>query len=402
MCDPVTAIAGGVALAGSGAVLQNQAAKSNARSQQRAIDRQTGVSRAEFNRRQGMIGESDSRIDTLTDEGFTESLSLRKESFDGSQAGEQGRFDDLLGIESDYVDGDFAGRSAGNEQLQGIAGERDSETSKSFRKLGQLGDEENERQSGFRQQADDVISGSVVGGNAFDTFDTGQQSEAAAISQLISDNVGNPELPSFLNTLSPETLRTIGAQTSQSAGAVRSDAGAIGEAESFNNALGGLDRSIVRAGEDLGVLDLQSELSRDALGEEVKAARLRGDNARAASGDRRGAVTAEVDSFLNNLRLERDGKLNRTTRFRDGIDAARDSAFTDKASALESFYGRNLQAENSFIGALTDSSQRYEDTTRNLTNFKVANTRTTSPLGSFLSQVGTTAAAAGGSAYFAK
>jgi hypothetical protein len=397
MCNPVAAVAVGVGAMGAGAVMQSKAAGKQARLQQQAIDRQTAMTSAEFDRRQNLIGESDSRIDALTNRGFRESLDLRGESFYGSLGGEQARFNDLLDIEDEAAGQEYMGRSAGTKLNTALSMEGDRLMGDSFTERMGLSDAEQTRQAGFRGEADSLMSGSALT-NAYDIFEDEQGKFALAGDTALRGAISEGGTPTFLSMLAPEVQAQITAQTGNSVGAVADDSTALADVAAYNPAATSLEQNILRTNEGLGVVDLKSQLSRGALGAEVGAAKLRGDNARAAASDRRGAVTAEVDSFLDTLRQERDGRINITNRYRDGLDAARDSAYSDKAEALDSFYTRNLGSENSFISALSDASQRFEDQNRQLTNFKVANTRVTSPLGSFLSQAGTIAAGAGASA----
>jgi hypothetical protein len=186
-----------------------------------------------------------------------------------------------------------------------------------------------------------------------------------------------------------------------------SDAGQQGaRVAAYRASLEGGDRKMRDLGSSIALLDNSSKLSMSALPAELQQFAVRRNNARDMGNTRISASAAKRDGEVDINGRYTSGMGDALDRYAGTVSGAEGDYTTrsrganaDYASALidssSNFEGGSVGAAEQLRTGLQGTSQNFENAMQGITNYKVANTRAYSPLGTILSTAGGLAMQAG-------
>lgn len=383
MCDPVTALAAG-AMVGGG-LLQQGAANAGARAQQRALDANVAVSRSEYDKR-----------NQLSREGSATQLDLDRRGFDEGNTLDAAITNELRNIADTgfRTDLESEGRRITRDADSWIAQLNDIGSAKrgvwtaedqARADYDAAGAAERARQIGYQGEARGSLA-EALRGLSFDASEARRVADTADRSAFTTSAITTPTAaPTGMSGLVAEEMArkaaaaVSGAKTTAAAGAGLDAYAAAGR---------GGGKILVDLGDRLALIDANSQTSASALPAELMAAVTRRNNSRAL-GDlliAQAGERGEGARHISAVRREGEGKVN--TKYTDDLGRSAEGAGNRRRQALSDYFTRSIQSEDDFTrGLLTDSSD-YEGKMTGLTNYKIANTRAYSPVGTALSTLG--------------
>lgn len=361
-----------------GMSLDNSAAKKQARLQQELLNKGAALSRDEFDKRMATIGGSDQRLLDLArrqpaetgaeeDSRFKFLLDNDRQGFDEAEAISNETADERLGIESGAFD----------EQMS-AAGDLITAQRASRLKNQAVSEAERQRQRGFQGDADEV-TGALPGQIGFDAQTAGRSRAFGDRSALIRANTtaAGPG-PAFAKD--PALAGAFAAQDQRGTGEGLGDALGAAKFSSYGDAYRGAERGIGQAADDISALTSKAAFSRDALPAELGVGKLE-----ASQAGERADFATELSS---SLATKRDGIAGDRGQRRTGVSeqyrgAQADSRTNNSNSImkmLDDYFGGTMDAEQGFINGASGISRALEEKLLSLNNFKMGNTKVTSPL----------------------
>lgn len=385
MCDPISAAISGATALG-GAYLNNRAASRAAASNQAAVDRQTEMSKEEYNTRR-----------RLSNETFDRSFDRSRGQYDFRTTTEDersARIRDVntteenrrLTAETDDIDRRKA------SDLEAIGGRR-AATNEAFdeRAASRTGynallDAESGRQRGFQAAADATVDAGIDEFRA-PKAEAVRSTGAAARDASIGSAVSTAASPSVSSTLSDLTQRAIRDEVGKKRGeaAARSAAGA--QVASYGDLIASGDQALKKLGIDLGAISTKADISRQPLDTELGAAQRRFANAGERADDRVGAVAEDAAARTRMSEMLKRAVVNPSLQ-RQSATTENIGATGDKIINSSGDYETSAgAADDRYLGTVNQSSSTYENVIRGLTDARIRSTPTTSPLGPLLQQL---------------
>ena len=367
----VAALAAGVGLSVLGGLLGKKAAKREAKLKQQALDAQTVIDSAEFDKR-----------DSATKAGYAATDKLRGGELDATMGIRRRSFDDLLNNDQRYSAGKADTRLAGERDIGRIRGGTDATRVSALLDRGQVSRGEQGRQGEIDTASRGTFSAALPQ-MGVDKFNENRAGAAGTRVQDVTNALTAADAAPVANT-GGKFAQALAGENAKVMGVVRAGAEGRAGSDAYGDAVSSNDRVLSGVGERLGLLQDKSDLSLNAYDSEKAAGVLKGDNAVEASDQRRAAVQKKVSDYLEILENERARKaLTKATKY------------GNEADATGQYFGGQIDAENALMNALIGSSGQYQDTTSALTQYKIGGTKVSSTLGNILSQVGGSLTGAG-------
>lgn len=327
-------------------------ASSANKKQAKLINKNTALSRAEFDKRDAVVQDSDrwmseiarqeaERAGTNSDETFAYLLGQNRSGFDEQQGLTRKALETQSGAFGGLV---TASRAARLRQIEASNAERD-------------------RQLAFQGQADDLAA--VLPGNiGFDAQQTGRADSMALRGALITAATGaGPATPSF----GGDDARLSGAYAGAAEGG-RSEG--IGDSlrsanlSSYQDAFKGSEADLARFGTDIGQLTTKAAISRSALPAELQEGAIA---RRIAEDGYKGTV-----DYAN---TERDLTSDSLSRFRGANTQSRSDYSSGLQDALNNYFGRSYDTRGALTDKVLGASTTYEDRVTGANNQRINNTK---------------------------
>lgn len=384
MCDPFSTGLGLASTVG-GAYLNNRAASRASASNQAAVDRQTDMSREEYDTRRRLSnenyerdftrssGEYDKRVRT-TDENDAR---IREATRQGRQEQTQADLDDIA-RSTDIILRAIGGRRA----VTGAAyDEREA-----ARQIGEgLRTAESGRQRGFQKSADLAVDQG--------TADLGHASAEGG--RVASANRRTADISSALTTpgavglnISDAVRAAIATEQDRGVARARSVGNAGATVASYGDLLDAGANRIDALKGDLRSLDTKAKISMAPLETELGAADLRFRQAGDRAEDKIGSISDAMEGGLRDS-AQQKRVVQIPSAFRQASLADSIAQFNDSlvGSSIDFETGMG-NSSSRYMGAVNGSSSNYENAMRGLTDMRIRSTPSTSMLGGLLQQLG--------------
>lgn len=384
MCEPIST---GLALASTagGTYLNSRAASRARASNQAAVDRQTDMSREEYDTRRRLTnenyerdftrssGEYDKRVRT-TDESEAR---IRDATRQGRQEQTQAELDDIA-RSTDVIMRAIGGRRAATGAAYD---EREA-----ARQIGEgLRTAESGRQRDFQKSADAAVDRG--------TTDLGYASAEAgrgvSAAQRVADIAGTVNAPGAIDlNISDAGRAAIAAEQARGAGRARAVSNAGATVASYGDLLDTSANRVDALKGDLRSLDTKAKISMAPLETELGTADLRFRQAGDRAEDKIGSISDAMEGGLRDSAQQK--------RVVQIPSAYRQASLADSIAQLnDSLVGSSVDFETGmgdssgrYIGAVNGSSANYENAMRGLTDMRIRSTPSTSMLGGLLQQLG--------------
>jgi len=384
MCEPISTSLALASTAG-GTYLNSRAASRAAASNQAAVNRQTDMSREEYDQRRRLSnenyerdftrssGEYDKRVRT-TDESDARIRDVNRE---GQQVQTQAELDDI-GRSTDVILQAISGRRGVTNQAYD---EREA-----ARQLGEaLRGAESGRQREFQKNADQTIDRGIA-----DTgYASAEAGRGASRLQRSADIGGTVTAPATVDiNVSDAIKQAIASEQAKGAGKARAVADAGATVASYGDLLdSGANRLATLKG-DLSGLDTKARISMAPLETELGMADLKYRQAGDRAEDKIGSIADAMDGGLRESaqrkRLVQVPAAYRQASLADSIAQLNDNLV---GSSIDYENGSNASSGR-YIGSINGSSSNYENAMRGLTDMRIRSTPSTSMLGGLLTQLG--------------
>lgn len=376
MCGP--AAVAGAALSVGGTMLQQSAASSAAKAQQGALNRQTQLSAKEFDKRMALASGSDTRSTELTKAGSKERRDLEVNTQRDVSAG----YEAQTGRDSASTDTYYG-------ELANILSQQSGELGTARSDYNATADAARAKQAGFRQQADTRVD-QLVGGSGFDASQADRAAAAgkrSAIGNLATSLVEVPgHSTPMLYAGAPDNVR---AELARASAVADTRAGRSNDSQA--NILAYADagkegnRRISQAREDLAGIDMKSQAEAANTPYQLAPSKLAYGNANDRAIDARNTASSGLEGKLKMSAAELASSTIPLKQYADKID-----------QALADYYHSRLSSESEYATGTIGSSQNFEDQNRALTNYKIAGTTGSSPIGDLMAGFGSSMMSGGG------
>lgn len=364
MCPPM-AVAG-AALSVGGNVLQGQAASAASKSQQAAINRQTALSAREFDTRMASAKEGDKRVGDLIDEGFAKRMELEDSTFGSLDESARSQIQRDSQSTDDYF-----------SELGRIMSEQGVSYDEARYEYDQNVEAARQEQAGYRQAAD-TRTDQLVADSGTAAYETDRGAAANARTALAQFAMNNVEVPrdTFAEATGPvsDEMRF---RNQVATDRTNLSAGRQARLAAYGDAGATAGRKMTRAGEDLTRIKMASDANLANLPYQLAPSQIKYANA-----------TGRGETARKNAGSALEGKLRLSAAelARSTVPLSKYARAVD--DALADYYSSRLKSESDYATNIIGSSQRYEDTNRGLTNYRVANTRGSSTLGDLMTGFG--------------
>lgn len=345
--------------------LQSRAASKASKSQQNAMNRQTELGAGEFDNRMASAREGDKRTSELIDTGFAERQALEDTTYRANYDASTGKIVRDTGATDEY----FGGLgSILDEQGQGHDSAREE--------YNRIVDEERARQAAFRGEADTTVD-ALIAGSGSSAFNTDRDKAIAGRGALAQFMAGNIALPQAYRGASPLITDTATRMSSGADTRAGMDTARRAAIEAYTDA--GKAAATRQAGgrESLAITDMQAKNSAAKLPYQLNPSQLKYGNTGERATEARNLAGNDLEGKLKMSASEFQRSTVPLNQYASNIDAA-----------LADYYRSRLSGESDYATGVIGTSQRYEDTNRGLTDYKISNTRGVSPLGDLMAGFG--------------
>ena len=382
MCDPVS-----LAIAGGTAAANHRSQRSLAKAQTAQSNRTAALQAAEFDKRMGLVNQSDARIDQLVRDQYREVSGLEDETFSWMLNNDRAGFDEQMGL-----------NARGFDVTQTIAGKAFSDQMDAFGDLitaqraarlekQAFTEAEEARQKVYQDRAD-LMAGALPGEIGFDAQQIAFGDALDRRTDFAAGNIG-PRSTSPVPAGDPTVAAMFDNALTRGHGEAAASARSGANLAAYGDALTASDRKLADFGDDIAVMTRQAATSRAPLSLEQAIADLVSDNAAEA-------YDFKVDT-LGNIADQRIGAETRYTGqqadtlgdYRVASGNTRERYATNFGDALTEFYDRNFQSEGTYTDRLIGSSNNYEGKIVNLGNYRMSAMQPNTLLGDLLDVAGT-------------
>jgi hypothetical protein len=374
MCTP--AAAAGAAISAGGSYLQNKAAGKAAKQNQASIDRQTALGKGEFDKRYASAQGSDARTNELVETGFSERQALEDDTFRQINAASTGQIVRDTGSTDDFYGslGDILAQQGGTYDATRSEYDR-------------LVADERARQEGFRGEADTRVDSLIgeMGTEATNADRAKSEFMRGSLADFMANASGVGAVPDAYAGVTGPAADAITLANQAATDRARQQTGAASKIAAYGDATREGTRRTAMAGEDLNNINLRATASGSALAPALGVEKTKYANATDRANQARSDASAGLEGKLRLSSAELQRSTQPLKQYATQID-----------NALADYYKSRLTSESDYTGNIIGSSQRYEDINRNLTNYKVANNRGSSPIGDLMVGLGGSVGSASG------
>lgn len=374
-------------------LLEASAAKKENRLKQKLLDQSATISRDIFDTRMTDVRASDARTLDLNRRGYDAQSGNQAKTFADLLANSTAGFDEQTGIADEtFNDRQAIERTAFDQQMEALGGLVTAQRGARL-KMQEAAASERQRQRAFQGEADDLAA-ALPGQVGFDAQAVGRDAALADRLALIQDTVSRGEVPAWAKTAAGAFAAAQGRGYAESMG----DATATAKVSAYGDAYQGAERTMGRTADDISGLTRKAEISRQALPAELGVGQLEGEQGKERA-DFATALAKEVGQRRDQIVADRgEGRSRASERYRGATDQTRSRFGEQMQGVFDDYFGGSIDAEGRFISGITGASTNLENKLLNLNNFKMNNTRVTSPLANTLRAFEQAAAAAAGGA----
>ena len=358
------------------ALLDSGAAKKENRLKQGLLDKGATISREAFDSRMKDIRLSDARLLELARRGYTDTAANEDQTFADLLTMSREGFDEDLAITDETATNRLnTQKTAFDQQMEALGGLVTAQRGARL-KMQEARTAEVERQKGFQAEADGLAE-ALPGEIGYGAQETARGAAFADRLALIQDSISNVTGPAWA-TGADGAAYTANAQRGRDVAV--GDASAAARVSAYSDAYQGSERRMGRFADDLGELTAKAQLSRSALPAELGVGKLEGEQAKERA-DFGVALAREMGDRRDQIEADRGAGRSRVSRnFTGARTGARRGYGDNRGRTLDRYFDAQTGAETDFISGLSEASRSLESRLLGYNNFKMGNTRVTSPL----------------------